>query len=397
MFRISFSGVTCALWFVLFSFVGRFLYPFGDEPDFTVRAFDLINGDHSLFSPYRWLDGLLESLNYSSSCMVVASPFSLWANIDPISCSETLSQMVARFFIAMTISSPLILAICLIPKRVKNAGGGIFNHDGQRGEALGLTLLIPGVTYSMGLMAEEQLVVALSLLLIMFDRRWIATLILLAAILALDFGNGIVVVSLAAALSFYRYVAKFFSIRLVAMVGIAQALLALTAGIAFIDFLSNIWFLTDKATAIYAAVGASDLIEKYPIYLRPIITFMTGVFMTPSFVKIVPAFLLLGAMLIIAARRLVKIVPACENGSGKVNGVYLGEISRARVVDAVAVIATVLSFIFLLPTYSNAKYYFFAIPFLIHAFLLVMPRRRILLFLISSQIVVFLGLTLYRL
>lgn len=396
MFRFSFSGVTCALWFVLFSFVGRFLYPFGDEPDFTVRAFDLINGDRSLFNPYRWLEGLLGGLNYSSSCLVIASPFSLWANIDSISCSETLSQVAARFFIAMAISSPLIFAICVIPRRVKNAGGRIFNHNGQRAEALGLTLLIPGVTYSMGLMAEEQLVMALSLLLIMLDRRWIATFILLGAILALDFGNGVVVVSLVAALSFYRYIAKFCSIRLVVMVGVAQTLLALTAGIAFIDFLSNIWFLTDKATAIYTAVGGSDLIEKYPIYLRPIITFMTGVFMTPSFVKIVPAFLLLGVMLMIVTQRLVKIVFAGENGNEKINKICLGEAPRVRVVDAVAVISTVLSFIFLLPTYSNAKYYFFAVPFLIHAFLLVMPRRRVLLFFILSQFFVFLGLALYR-
>ena len=396
MLRISLFGATCAIWFFIFEIGGRFLYPFGDEPDFVARAPNLVFADHSWINPYYWLDGILASLNFSSSCNIQASPFSIWAKIDSLSCTESLDQIISRLFIAVVICIPLIFVICFAWGRGRKIFGlRILNYEGQRGEALALTLLVPGVTYSLGLLAEEQLVLMLSLLVIMVDRRWIPGVFLVAAILSVDFGNGVVVAAMVIFLNTYRYISKFVSIRVVVLLALSQAAAALVAGIAFVGFLSNFSFLADKADAIYTAVSASDLVEKYPVYLRPAITFMTGVFMTPAFVKVVPAFLLMGFSLIVVGRRLVKIYFICENE--KVNGGCVIDGQRERVVDCCAIAATVLLFIFLIPTYSNAKYYLFAIPFLMRGVLMVVQKRQIMKILISSQLIVLGGLLLYRL
>lgn len=383
------------MWFFLFEIIGRFLYPFGDEPDFIARAPSLIFEDHSWINPYYWLEGFLGKLDYAPSCSIVASPFSFGAQIDPLSCSESLSQVITRIFITAVVCFPLILIVCFARNESGvNRRSWVLNYEGQRAEALGLSLLLPGITYSLGVLADEQLVLVLSLLVIMTDRRWIATVILLLAILAVDFGNGVVVTAVVFFLNGYRQISKFVSIRMVLLMAVTQATMALVAGIAFIGFLSNISFLADKADAIYTAVSSGDLIEKYPVYLRPAITFMTGVFMTPSFTKIVPAFLILGGGLFFALRKLRIVYANCERE--KINSSYVIDGRRERIVDCCAVAATVLLFIFLIPTYSNAKYYLFVVPFLMRAILVVTPRRRIMMVLNCSQAVVFAGLFLYR-
>ncbi|CAN7339782.1 hypothetical protein LJR069_001836 [Variovorax paradoxus] len=381
---------------MVFEIGGRFLYPFGDEPDFIARAPGLIFGDHSWINPYFWLDGILATLNFSSSCNIQAAPLSIWAEIDSLSCSESIGQIASRIFIAVVICAPLIFTICFAWGRSRKIlGVRILNYEGQRGEALALSLLVPGVTYSLGVLAEEQLVLMLSLLIIMVDRRWVIAALLVAAILAVDFGNGVVVLTVLIFLNGYRHISKFVGIRIILLLALGQAAIALVAGIAFIGFLSNFSFLADKADAIYSAVSGSELVDKYPVYLRPVITFMTGVFMTPSFVKVLPAFLVMGASLTVVGWRLAKVYSVCE--FEKIDGKYLNDGSRERVVDCCAIVATVLLFIFLIPTYSNAKYYLFVIPFLMRGALLVMQKKKIMKILISSQLIVLGGLLLYRL
>lgn len=401
MIRFSLFGLTCFVSFLTCQLLGRFFYPFGDEPDFTVRAPNLILDEHSWINPYSWLRGLLGAIDYSSGCSINSSPFSLWAQIDSISCSEPLEQVLLRYIVSIMVAAPLLLIICLARKDSTSISNrrSMFglNADDRTLDALALSLLVPGITYSLGVLAEEQLVLVLSLLLILVEGSWLLTLTLLFAILSVDLGNGVVVATLVLFLNAYRFAARRLSVRMLLVALLVQSLLTLGLGISSLSILSNVSFLADKADAMYASLSDSDLVDKYPIYLRPVITFMTGVFMTPSFIKIVPAHLLVAGSILIGTRRMMAISRFPDVGNNFVEKrTFLQFEARNIIVEVIAVIATILFFVFLFPTYSNAKYYLFAVPFLMRGFLLVASRKTIFRQLIVCQSLVFGLLILYR-
>ena len=392
MLKISVSGVVCSICFLLFEIVGRLLYPYGDEPDWGVRVDDLISGNHSWLNPYRWFEGVLKNYHSYILCDITASPFSLFATINPLNCSESQESIVIRLSITAVVCAPLILFACTAQKNNHKGNKGIFNYENQRVDALALALLVPVVTYSLGVLAEEQLTLVLSLLIIVADRRWLSTIILLAVILSIDFGNGIVVVATVIALNSYRYIARFVTVKTVAIIAFLQSIAATMLGIAFLEFLTNISFLAAKANSIVFSLNTNGLADKYPVYLRPAVTFMTGVFMTPSFVKVIPAFLLVAIALMIVVWRLLGLVRTIKEDSYEFH-----KDIRERIVDCCAVTTMVLTFVLIMPTYGNAKYYLFVIPFLMRASLLVMGKKQIMVLLVLSQLTVFSGLLLYRL
>lgn len=401
MLRFSVFGLVGVSSFMACQLLGRLLYPFGDEPDFTVRAPGVILDQHSLLNPYFWVKGMLGSVNFLSSCNIDSSPFSLWAKIDAISCAEPLGQVFVRLFVSLVISSPILLVCCAARSVRLNASSRpsllLPRLDAMKIDALTLSLLVPGVTYSLGLLAEEQLVLMLSLLVILVESAWLPTIFLLAAIFSIDLGNGVVVFAFILFVKAYRFAARKFGLRAILLGLSIQSLLALGLGFSSLVVFSDLGLLADKADAIYLSLDGSELVDKYPVYLRPMITFMTAVFMTPAFVKVIPAHLLAGISIFILFRRMMRL--------GRVNGVgdslepnAASKIFYERTVlaECIAVIATVLLFVFLFPTYSNAKYYLFMVPFLLRGFLMVTSRERIFRQLIVLQFLVFGFLALYR-
>ena len=75
--RISKFGILSVVIFMVSSLTGRVLYPFGDEPDFTSRAPQLLESEHLFWSPYSIFSEIFSRLSYEASCLITATPFSL--------------------------------------------------------------------------------------------------------------------------------------------------------------------------------------------------------------------------------------------------------------------------------------------------------------------------------
>ena len=71
-------------------------------------------------------------------------------------------------------------------------------------------------------------------------------------------------------------------------------------------------------------------------------------------------------------------------------------IINEKVFDIFIILSCMLFFIFLLPAYSNFKYYILLIPFVISLMNIIYSKIKILLILFSANIFIFTNLMLYR-
>lgn len=396
---ISQFGLICSLFFVFFSLLGRFLYPFGDEPDFIVRSTGVINGEHSWWSPYSVFEGLFGTLTNISNCEISGSPLSLWSIIDVNSCSEPTQQVLTRFLLTLLIVWPLLIPIIFrrIFAWIVNLKSFKLNTNDYitRLDALALSTLLPSVIYSLGIFAEEQFVLVMGLLIFMLTRKpvWIA--IFISLIISIDLGNGIVVLGFFIFLAINTFIVRRFGFRRLFLFLTLQTTCVLFIGINFLNYLQFSNILIAKADSIYYAQSISDVTTKYPVILRPIITFMSGIFMTPAYIKVLPLYILFGITTVIICKRLItnytRASSAREFRGGNSEATDLGRCG----VQILTAFSTVLFFVFILPGYSNAKYYLFMTPFIINAALHVLEKKIVFLLLISGNVVVFASLFLY--
>lgn len=398
--RISNFGLLSAVLFLVLSLVGRFLYPFGDEPDFEVRSYDVLHEEHPWWSPYSIFHGLISNWDNNNICNIDASPLSLWGHI-PTNCTENLQQILTRFGLTAVLMLPLLLAIIFRKTFVSLVDPQLRRLDAVewslRLDALALAILLPGVVGVVGMFAEEQFVVILSLLTILVVVNPLFTMGLLFLVCSLDLGNGIVVFTAAFLLYLNRFLTRKFGFRVLRIAILVQLTMALVAGFTAIDIFSGIPFIAEKVNGITSSyIDDGSFARKYPVILRPIITFMSALFMSPAGLKVIPLYIFFGIFIFIGFRRFKqfrhkKII----SKYGQVQHVNNLSLDEHRVLFITA-FHVVLLFVFLLPTYSNAKYYLFLLPLILVGALQVFSRDQIRGWFLFSNILAFIFLILFR-
>lgn len=380
--RFSLFGLRISLAFCILALAFRVTLPFGDEPDFTVRALELVEVEFPAWTPYYWLSDGLQHLNVYSSCAVLASPTEVFAQIDGASCGEGMSQVLGRTLLMVLLASPVLLVVAwrgvglsVLRATVK----GKSEELKQRIDALGLSLLVPGMIFYLGLLSHEQLTLLLSLFVFFFWGNWLIVAGLLALIGSLDLGNAVIV---AAFLVIHAAITRAVAILglkwATVLVGVLLAFVYVSGGegFAYIKYFS---LLESKADAILQKSLDADFFDKYPLILRPVITFMTGIFMTPSGVKVFPLYVIYGVGLLVMLNRLRK-----SHGA------------RPLLSAMLSVTTTIMFFAFLLPDYANAKYYIFLAPFILYSALKVFSRKWVFATLVGTAWMVPLGLLVFR-
>jgi hypothetical protein len=397
--RISHFGLLAAFAFVALSFVGRFLFPFGDEPDFEVRSYGVLYDDHPWWSPYSVFHNLIVSWDRDLTCDIFSTPLSLWGHISA-GCGEQLGQILGRYGFTILLSLCLLVPIIFRRAAVRLLDPRRRMSDGEwalRLDALALALLLPSVIMALGVFAEEQFVVMLSLLLVLVCRNVFCTLFLLVLVFGLDLGNGLVVFTAVSLLAINRTIARRFGFRILYMIVAAELLVVLVVGFVFIDVLSSIGFLADKVGGMMSVLtDGDDQASKYPVILRPVVTFMTAIFMSAESLKAIPLYPIFGYAIVTWWKRVKRL----HNGAltfaydfRQWPGVVEYDECRVMLISA---INAILLFVFLLPTYSNAKYYLFLIPFFLASALQVFDRRKMRALFIFSSLTVYIFLVLYR-
>ncbi|MES2826456.1 MAG: hypothetical protein V4732_22905 [Pseudomonadota bacterium] len=379
--------------FIALSFVFRFLFPFGDEPDFTYRIEDLLAIDDDSWSLYGFLNFLLSDLQLNSSCIINAEPFSLWARIDS-ACVESFAGVVYRTILMLFIIAPLFFVI-VFPRsvilffqilKVK------FDKQvlSQRLTAVGVSLLFPGMLYSMGVLAQEQLTLMLSLLIFVLWDSLILVGCCIALIMLVDVGNSLVVVTFVLSAIFYAWLAKKLSLKIVFSLMIVQILGAYAIGFSALSLLTSVPLLAPKAQLMMDALSGSDLIDKYPVILRPVITYMSFVFFTPAYIKVPILYVLVAFGVIHMTFRCVTKYSQYQLHTARSISILKGNI-----VMCLVAISTILSFVFIFPTYGNAKYYIFMLPFIFNLSLNVYSKKTIIKFVLCLNFILLSFLVMY--
>ncbi|HAS6349111.1 TPA: hypothetical protein I7241_14295 [Vibrio vulnificus] len=363
------------LFFIIYLFLYRLVLPFGDEPDFVTRYSQLSTFAHGWFSPYRYLLDSLEAISPPGSCQIAASPFSIGADIDFEGCSEPFSMSVYRFITSVFVFSPLLFLSLFL---------GCVRYS-LRAVALVLSMLIPGTIYYSGVLSLEQLSLMFSLLCFLYWKQRLVVILLVAVVSLIDFGNALVVGSFYMMAQFYSMIYEKYGWSPVFFISMLQITILFVVGHGILVYTAELSFLSDKSTAMGDLLNNSDLVDKYPVILRPVITYMSLIFFTPSYLKTPILYLLFGVIIFIGVKRLITYFQSAS------------ESDRYDILVAFTSVICVLSFVFMFPNYSNAKYYVFLLPFLLLSFLKVFGILRVFLFLFTSNLIVFMHLIYFSL
>lgn len=337
----------------------RFALPFGDEPDFAYRVENLLYEQHSAFSIYNYFQGVLGKYNWS---------------VDGT--NEATSLKILR--IIMTLLALIPFVSILFSKKKMLTGLDDSNH--HKIMALCLSLLVPSVIYYLGVFAQEQLTLVLSLLIYAFiDNNKKVVIALLAGIFVIDIGNSIVVGGFIAFYYFLSWVRARFGLRIGICIGVSMVICSYLMGMKLLLLLDKIPVIGDKVNLIYLAYTTdySYVIEKYPLILRPIITFISSVFMLPSkqgIFFLIPLYFLFFLALSYAFFLVKKPITLLYN--------------------MLIPVLFILIMVFMLPGFSQAKYYVFTIPFVMEGLVYCFSVNSIYLFLmLSNMFVLFVLLT----
>ena len=188
--RLSKSGATIGLFFLVLLLLYLAILPYGDEPDFTYQV------------PYYIL--FLDSVNLSyysdgissiSNCKYLHNPYHLFGMYDYDSCVMNAELSVRRALFTYLIYMPLLLISIFSFKESSNTSKAIFKGYYFNKRSIQLTLLFPSFLYYASLFSKEQVTMMLSVLFVfaVFRARYLMSIILLMILASIDIGNTFVV------------------------------------------------------------------------------------------------------------------------------------------------------------------------------------------------------------
>lgn len=399
IFFISKFGLLCFCCFIIFVFLGRILFPYGDEPDFSVRAYNLLVEDHPVWSPYYWFSLIMQRADLTAVCNIDAQPLSLWAKIYG-DCREPVWQYFARVGVTIIVSLlvfiPVIFRGDFFSKFIFREEKSIVNG---KLNALALAMISPGVIYYSGVIALEQLVLILSFLVFLLTKNILLSVCLVLLIISIDLGNGLVVGALVVSLFFSNLFFKKNKIKKIIFSVFLVVAFFYFISYFFLEYFQRFGLFVEKSDAIYASmISENSVVDKYPKILRPVVTYMTWVFHTANYVKVVPLYIIFGISILIMLKKIFSYEKhlASSSLSALEKITIFNNFSVSRL-NAIVCFGLILSFVFMLPNYSNAKYYIFIMPFFVSLASFVFSLNRIFIFFIFSNMIVFLFLLMYKL
>lgn len=359
---ISRRSILLVFILIIFSFLYRVILPLGDEPDFFVRTAEIISTENHIF-PYILLGDSISNMSVDNSlCEVNIPPLSLVESVS-LNCLERWSQVVYRVAVFVLALSPLIIVILIRPGKRNNED---FN---ERSDVISLALLLPSSIYYMGLISIEQFYSVVSFMVYLFWKNKTMLFFIAVGLFLIDSGNAIVLF----AFMLYAKIVLYLWRRRRGMAlcfMLASTLLAIVLNRQLLHVLSLIPLISSKVELIILSYELKDNLEKYPAILRVIITYMSFIFYSADNVKAPVSYLVMAFFIIIGCFRFYVI---SSNGEKKTTETIE---SFILVLVCFSFIVTMVS---ILPTYANAKYYLFMLPFFLSFFYKLYGFERVLL------------------
>ncbi len=390
-------GIITVTLFILFSVLFQIILPFGDEPDFGYHApryqSEILSSNYILYHIFPYV---LDYMSYISSCSIASSPLSMNFDLNYESCSRDYIHIVGRvFFVFLTFIPLFFVLIC----RSFFYSAFFFKKSSKekflfinRINALSISIVLSSYIYYSNVLSYDSLRLMLTSLLVLFTERIIFSLLILLTVFSMDVGDSIVIglfisINVCCSLLIYK-----FGLKALFPFTFSLVLAAFCFGADLLYIASFVEPISDKVNSIIDSYKNINYHDKYPVILRPVVTFMSFVLFTPSYLKPVGAyFISLIALLLLFRRVLKNDIIACSSNS--LEGTGLSDsgceyVKRKVISGFFAAVTTVLVVIFVLPNYSTAKYYVFMLPFMFSFILMYKTKIKILVFVILINFVV---------
>ena len=368
--------------FIIFLFLAlcfRLLLPFGSEPDFEHRVSIILGFSERLYlSVYKYV---LEGYSWIPKCDVNYSMTSMTGTISNFMCGEDLLLKITRWFLQVAFYSSLVFSILFVSRFWPSNF-----QDSTKTDALLVSLIFPSLIYYSGVVAEEVFVLWVSLISLLFIRKPFIFLTLVFLVFYVEVGGGIILSLFIICLYFFRMIYTYWGLKGVELISIFFITICAFLGIKLLQLLTSFPIIGNKVSSIYYAynfTSYSEVIDKYPILLRPIITFMSAIFMTSDGVKAIILYPIIGVGFIYLYYHHRR--KAYKNGQ---SDIYL---------SLLATITFIVSIVFVLPGYTNAKYYIFTLPIFMYAALDIFGLRKVITFNVVCSFVVIIQLFFSRL
>ena len=391
---ISKFGLALALFFVLFSSIGRLVFPFGDEPDYEVRLGRLNYQEKFILSPYRYTENY-KAVPIEHDCTVNAGATSFWANIGSTCMGLNIEYFFIRLVLTIFVTLPLLMSVIFrrqlylvsrLPHYIT------FVEWNRRLDALSLTLIYPSIIYFLGIMSEEVFVLVISFFIFVFWGSPLLISAILVLVYAVDDGNFIPVFLFVITLFLFLKIYKKAGMASVFICSLIFVLSAFFFGEEIIFYLAKS-DIQSKFNEIYNAAVKKSAYTNYPLALRPIMTYMSFVFMTPAGVKSIFLYLLVSVMFVVALVVWLKRYLALKNKQIILNDPF-SKVSFA-VVSFVSVVTVIMCLVFVVPTHAYAKYYVFMMPFVVYFFLQFINKWKLMASFLFFSVVLFSNLLIY--
>jgi hypothetical protein len=148
-----------------------------------------------------------------------------------------------------------------------------------------------------------------------------------------------------------------------------------------ITLINSLPVIGEKAAAIYFDyTEIYDINNKYPVFLRPLITFSSMSFMLPNPTVLFPFIYIAIFSFFIYSIKKVR----ADMRSLRKNSFFLRDVPFF-----LAALTLVITMPMILPGYSNGKYYIFLVPFLILFFRYFYSKSKIFYFIVFLNFLIF--------
>lgn len=365
--------------FLFVSLLYRILLPAGDEPDFIVR-FDIASRIHDnfLFYPYYFISDLFYYLSIKPNCELISTIFSFGSNIDYNTCFLGYDYIFSRWLFTVFTTLPFLILLLLYP----------LNKDAQyKVDVLLLSFCFSGFIYYVGVLSVDPLFLCISSLVILTVRNFLLSFLLVLLLSTIDIGDSFVVLTFLILFNVIDFIYKRFSIKGCVFFILGVIFFSLIVNSNILRYLNFFSVLEHKSQAIEAKYAVESLRDKYPVFFRPIITYMTIIFFTPNYLKSIISYIIFMVIIAISIRKYNFLVKA-NFSNNRLDFSIVGIFSY---------LSLILFFVFTFPDYANGKYYIFAFPFLTYFIAYVIGLKRLYISYMVINIIVLYGLLFYYL
>ena len=377
--------------FIIFFILSRFLFPFSDEPDLTVKAIYFLEFLNNFFNSY--LDTKIFTVyNINNNCGIQANPLSAWALINQNFCDPPLNLFLINSLITFIFVLPIFLLIYIFLLDENNFLLQKFSSINILNSVL-LTFLYGSFIYFLGLFSTEKISLLLSISIFLFIKNIFISLIIISLIFLIDTGSFLFVFCFYLIYLLIKFSNKFIHLRkIIIFLSLLLIVIFILKNFIFI-YLSDLNLLGQKYNFFIEGMSGvnennpfTKAMEKYPLILRLFHSIMSFVFMTSQDIKVPVIYLLNFFAISLIINKIFKNKKLINSSSDNINSLYL----------TISAIFVIIFFFLLFPLNTNGKNLIFLLPVFINFAMIYFDKFKIFYFMLINNFMLFYFLTLYR-